>query len=331
MASTSSTAHPVPAPGCAGSSHFFYPKEKCEKPLDLPRPANRTKPLHDESLRKTLRTSTWNWNVSDLVRSPLRRTLSWGKTSQISTKTPARNWIVNDLLGSHRVIVSLDKTRKTSTSSTATNNWNVGVLLRSPLQRGEGYDRRHFNQLFHQLRLANRSSQRDVHGQDLQEMEDVWHLFHHLRRKFIESQKQRDRIDDLLHGTPLYPLLRPGQGRHPVRPRPAGLFFKAEELRLGCGGSRIVAVKFISHPGPGNRLSSWGMVRSLCQGHGDGHPLLPQHGAEPSLPTSLCSSRNGLLAEVHSTTRDAKKGTLGIDSMLLMLRLWWWLWLWSLW
>ena len=89
-------------------------------------------------------------------------------------------------------------------------------------------------------------------------MEDVWQLFHHLRRRIIESRKQRDRIDDLLHGAPLYPLMRPGQGRHPVRPRPAGLFFKAEELRLVCGipdRGRVVHLA-PPHPGAGNRLSS---------------------------------------------------------------------------
>ena len=60
-------------------------------------------------------------------------------------------------------------------------------------------------------------------------------------------------------------------------------------------------------------------MRSLCQGHCDGHPLMSQHGAEPSLPTSLCSSRNGLLAEVHSTTGDANKGTLGIDGFIVVV------------
>ena len=114
-----------------------------------------------------------NVNVSDLVRSPFGRTLSWGKTLKISSETPARNWIVNDLLGSHRIMLSREKTGKTSTSSTTTNNWNVDVLLRNPLQRGEGNDRRHFNQVFHQLRLANRSSQRDVHGQDLRHFDSL--------------------------------------------------------------------------------------------------------------------------------------------------------------
>ena len=136
MASMSSTEQPVPTPGCAGSS--IYKPEKCAKtPLICPVRQFGRNPCTKKGLRKNFKTSTWNWIVSDLVRSPLRRTLSWGKKG------------------------------KTSTTSTTTNNWTVDVLLRNPLQRGEGYDRRHFNQLFHQLRLANRCSQRDVYGQDL--------------------------------------------------------------------------------------------------------------------------------------------------------------------
>ena len=48
-------------------------------------------------------------------------------------------------------------------------------------------------------------------------------------------------------------LLRPGQGRHPVRPRPAGLFVvEAEELRLGCGGvpDRRRVVQLVPTPRP---------------------------------------------------------------------------------
>ena len=54
-------------------------------------------------------------------------------------------------------------------------------------------------------------------------------------------------------------FLRSGHGKQPVWPRPAGLFFKAEELRLVCGGSldRGGVVRLAPpHPGPGNRLSS---------------------------------------------------------------------------
>ena len=76
-----------------------------------------------------------------------------------------RNWIVNDLLASHRIL-SWEKTGKTSTSSTTTNYWDVNVLLHSPLQRGKGNDRQHFNQLFHQLRLATGTSHRNIVRQD---------------------------------------------------------------------------------------------------------------------------------------------------------------------
>ena len=129
-------------------------------------------------------------------------------------------------------------------------NWNVHVLLYNPLQRGKGYDRRHFHQLFRQLRVANSGLHGDIIGQDLghfdnllgirrelvEEMHDVRQLFHHLRHRIVESRQRRDSIDNPLHGAPQNPLLRPGQGRKPVRPRPARLFFvEAEEHRLGSG------------------------------------------------------------------------------------------------
>ena len=46
----SSSAHPDPTPGSAGFSHFFSSQEKCEKPLDLPFPANRKNQLLQEDL-----------------------------------------------------------------------------------------------------------------------------------------------------------------------------------------------------------------------------------------------------------------------------------------
>ena len=96
------------------------------------------------------------------------------------------------------------------------------VLLHNPLQRGKGYDRRHFHQLFRQLRIANSGSQRDVMGQDLghcdnllgnrgervEEAHCVLQLFHHLRRKIVKKQHRRDCIDDLLHGAPQIPAAR---------------------------------------------------------------------------------------------------------------------------
>ena len=151
---------------------------------------------------------------------------------------------------------------KTSKSPSTTRNWNVDVLLHKQLQQGIG-----------QLRITHAGSHRNIIGQVLghfdnllgirheriEEVHDVRQLFHHLRRRIIESRQRKDSIDSLLHGAPQNPLLRPGQGRNPLRPRPAELLFvkaeEAEELRLGSGGgggggegSRMVAVKFISRP-----------------------------------------------------------------------------------
>ena len=38
------------------------------------------------------------------------------------------------------------------------------------------------------------------------------------------------------------------------------------------------------------------MVRKLSQGHGDGHPLMPQHGAEPSLSSSPSDATRTVVA-----------------------------------
>ena len=48
------------------------------------------------------------------------------------------------------------KILKTGSSPSTTRNWNVDVLLRNPLQRRTRYDRRHFHQLFCQLRVSGK-------------------------------------------------------------------------------------------------------------------------------------------------------------------------------
>ena len=92
----------------------------------------------------------------------------------------------------------------------------------------------------------------------LHERHESFHqLFRLLRHGNVESRQRRDSNDNLVHGVPQNLLLRPGQGRHPVRPRPAGLFVvEAEELRLGCGG---------------DPRALCAVVQLLGQGHGDGH------------------------------------------------------------
>ena len=117
---------------------------------------------------------------------------------------------------------------------------------------------RNFHQLFRHLRLANHRSHRDINGQDLghfdnllgtrrehvEEMQEIWQLFHHLRHRIIESRQRRDKIEDLLHSAPLFPFLRSGHGKQAVRPHLPGLFFvEAEELRLGSGGGSVWGVR----------------------------------------------------------------------------------------
>ena len=71
-----------------------------------------------------------NRNVSDVLRSPLQRTMSWMKTMKTSGNSTTV-WSVNDLLHRRRArrTLSWEKTLCTSTSNTTTTNWNVNFLL----------------------------------------------------------------------------------------------------------------------------------------------------------------------------------------------------------
>ena len=101
----------------------------------------------------------------------------------------------------------------------------VGLLPADPVAQGGDRDK-HFHQLFHQLRIANSRSHRDVLGQALgqfdnllgirhervEETEDVWQLFHRLRHKSIEDLhhgSKADEVENVLHGVPLDLLLWP--------------------------------------------------------------------------------------------------------------------------
>ena len=126
----------------------------------------------------------------------------------------------------------------------------------------KGYDNRpHFHQLFYQLRVTQNSAYRDVIEQDLgyfvnllgngqkhvEKAHDVWQLFHHPRHRIVEKRHQRDCVDNLLHGAPQIPFLRPGReailsGRDPL----GSSSKKLKSSGWGVWGS--VAVKFISWP-----------------------------------------------------------------------------------
>ena len=158
-----SSAEAVPTPGCAGFLHFFYFVEKCEKPLDQLVQGNERKTLRSPGLAENL---DGHQQDQEIRRSAPKTLLN-----------PVHGENLEDLQHhlaeldcqrcSHRVALSWEKTRRTSTSSTTTNTWNVNVLLHSPLPHRPGHDRRHFHQLFHQLRLANCCSQGDVLRRDL--------------------------------------------------------------------------------------------------------------------------------------------------------------------
>ena len=127
-----------------------------------------------KSLRKILKTSTWN--VSDLVRSPLRRTLSWGKTSKISTKTPSRNWIVYDLRRHfHQLFRQLQLANHRSHKDV------------------HGQDLGHFDNLLkEQVRVRRRKAGYPA-------------TVHHLRRKCIDNLhhgSEAHEVDNVLHGVP---------------------------------------------------------------------------------------------------------------------------------
>ena len=72
-----------------------------------------------------------------------------------------------------------------------------------------------------------------------EEVQDVWQLFPHLRHRIVEKRHRRDFVDDLLHGAPLYPCMRTGQGSDPVRLSPFGVLGKQiEEHRIHPGVGR---------------------------------------------------------------------------------------------
>ena len=129
---------------------------------------------HDNNTQHASTTHAHNNNNNSNKVKTRKRTPGTGLRGRVLSPGAEARWCTSSIPAIPTLIKKERKSErtnaqrgKTSTSSTTANNWNVNVLLRNPLQRGEGYDRRHFNQLFHQLRLANRSSQRDVHGQDL--------------------------------------------------------------------------------------------------------------------------------------------------------------------
>ena len=106
-----------------------------------------------------------------------------------------------------------------------------------------------------------------IRHERVKETEDVWQLFHRLRHRTIEDlhhKQAADKVDKMLHGVPLDPLLWPRRLCQAGRPPPAGLFVvQAEEHRLerrSLPDLCRAAQPALLLPGPGLPLSS--LVRS---------------------------------------------------------------------
>ena len=113
------------------------------------------------------------------------------------------------------------------------------------------------------------------------EVEVSWH-FHQLFRQMRHRSVKRWQtgVDDLLHGVPLYLLLRPHTARRSGRTRGALRRTTDRRAPAGSGGlpdrGRVVLFAPSLSPSPGLLLSRWGCVVSLCQGHGDAQTLVPK-------------------------------------------------------
>ena len=127
-------------------------------------------------------------------------------------------------------------------------------------------------------------------------------MFRHLRHRSIENPYPTHRFDKLLHEVPLDPLLwTTGASRSGLEPA-AGTSSTSMAKYCGEWGSSGSSPCSSTPPlpGPGCPLAPWGcVVRRFSQGHCDGHPLMPQHGAQPSLSPPTCGSRS----DVNTTVR----------------------------
>ena len=207
-------------------SHFSDFGEKCEKTLDQLVQGDPRKTLRSPGLAENLHGRHLDRETQGSApKTPLNSV--HGEKPCRSPTLPGRTGL-STICSAVRKTVSWGKTRRTSTSSNTTQSWNVNVLLHSsPLvllnrviqhNHGKGDFRRHFRQLFHQLRSTQNRAQRDVLGVDLghfnnrlgngrepvEELEHVLQLFHRLRHRIVEKRHHRDCVDDLFHGAPLY-------------------------------------------------------------------------------------------------------------------------------
>ena len=164
---------------------------------------------------------------------------------RMKNSATTRNRSVDDLLGSRcwkirapRNAVELCpgcKTEKTTTDAITTmRNWNVHVLLHKPVQRGVRYDRRHFHQLFRRLlrethtapaRLTGwMATSRTCSGMRTSSCRHTSTSWLSICGTGTSSDGTMS-VDNLFHGAPLIPLLRP-DASEAVRLSPFGVLVK---------------------------------------------------------------------------------------------------------
>ena len=124
----------------------------------------------------------------------------------------------------------------------------------------------------------------------IQNPQGVHHAVHQLRHRKIENQHERADGAEIFNDVPHQTHLPASNLKQRCWPAPAGLFLKAEELRLGCGrlpDLRCVVLLVPPHPAPGRLLSPWGgVVLKRGQEHCDGLLFVSEPRTQPPLSAS---------------------------------------------
>ena len=105
----------------------------------------------------------------------------------------------------------------------------------------------------------------------------------HLRHRNIERRHDERVVDNLYHGAPLIPLLRPDL-EEPVRPHSPEFFIpQREELGVPCHTRRLAPQRRVVRHGP----NITAVMKGCCQGHLQRKLLVPPMHAQPTVTTPL--------------------------------------------
>ena len=168
-------------------------------------------------------------------------------------------------------------------------------------------------------------------GTEMCVLEGVHQLVPRLRHRCIENLHHRSKaheVDNMLHGVPLDPLLRPWRLCQAGRPPPTGLFVvQAEEHQLaGGGGFCRRGVSFLSSCPSSPALAIFWRCALWCVNAARAWAIdccsLPPSSTQSSPSSTLGSSGPGLPARVHletKVTQTKRMGTLGIHSLVVVV------------